>query len=96
MKVKEKHRVSPLRQCSSSLCQNLHRYLTTIGLKFLEHLPYSPDFAPCHFSLFQYVKMKLKKDTFFSSDENLQGLITTSVPYSIVKLGLISEDKEVN
>lgn len=45
-------------------------YLTTTGLKLLEHPPYSPDLAPCDFALFPHVKMKLKGRR-FSSDEDL-------------------------
>lgn len=45
-------------------------YLTSTGLKLLEHPPYSPDLAPCDFALFPHVKMKLKGRR-FSSDEDL-------------------------
>ncbi|UYV63283.1 hypothetical protein LAZ67_2003649 [Cordylochernes scorpioides] len=47
-------------------------YLACTGLKLMEHPPYSPDIAPCEFSLFPHVKTRLKDKRFFCDEDLLR------------------------
>jgi hypothetical protein len=47
-----------------------------MGIQRLSHLPDSPDAAPCDFSLFGYLKMKLERmffDALFAEFEEILG-----------------------
>jgi len=45
------------------------RYLASLGWTVVLHPPYSPDVAPCDFSLFPTIKKKLKGKRFATVEE---------------------------
>jgi len=59
----------------------VRRFLTKNSVCVLNHPPYSPDLAPCDFSLFQKLKMKLK-GIYFQDVPTIQNY-STSVLVSI-------------
>jgi histone-lysine N-methyltransferase SETMAR len=59
------HNNAPAHQ--SKICTE---YAPSTGLKVLKHPPYRPDLTPCNFTLFPYVKNRLK-GRWFSNDKDL-------------------------
>ena len=55
---------------SSTMTTHLQEFLEKARVKLLKHPAYNSDLAPCHFSLFPYVKLRMK-DRRFSPDEEL-------------------------
>jgi histone-lysine N-methyltransferase SETMAR len=49
--------------------KNAKRKVASLGMRRMDHPPYSPDLAPCDFFLFGYIKGKLSGASFSTTDE---------------------------